>query len=56
MSAIAAVQRAIEAIYSGAGLTEAEAFLQYLDDEGYRVTARVRQDGPSLLDELEAST
>jgi hypothetical protein len=56
VSAIAAVQRAIEAVYSGAGLTEAEAFLEHLDDEGYRVTARVRQDGPSLLDEIETST
>lgn len=55
MSSLAAVQRAAEAVWPGADLVDAEAFLDHLDDEGYRVTARVRQDGPTLLDEIEST-
>jgi hypothetical protein len=51
VSAPAAVQRALEAVYSGADLIDAEAFLQHLDDEGFRVTAKVQNDGPSLFDQ-----
>ncbi len=33
-----ATRLALAAVYSGAGDIEAEAFLQHLADEGYRVT------------------
>lgn len=39
-----AVRAALASIYSGAGLTEAQALLDQLEDRGYRVAPKTQED------------